>query len=97
MAKLRVFNPVAESLRQEVPAAPRLSSLEGKRIGLFWNMKGGGDAALDRTDEILKQRFPGVITERFNGSVGHYMRHLSEADTAQAVASYDAVVGTSGD
>ncbi len=97
MARLEVLNPVAQTVEQSVPPAPRLSDLAGKRIGLYWNMKSGGDLALDRTEELLKERFPGVMVSRYIGSVGFLMRHLTPEDADRIARECDAVVGTTND
>jgi len=39
-------------------AAPRSPSLAGKRVGLVWNAKRGGDIALDRVGEQFDQALP---------------------------------------
>lgn len=97
MARLEVLNPVARVVEQSVPPAPRLSELTGKRIGLYWNMKSGGDIALDRTEELLRERFPDVTIQRFVGSVGWLMRHATAEDADRIARECDAVVGTTND
>jgi hypothetical protein len=56
MFELTVRNPVARltAVADGVPGldvvsqrAPRLSSLDGAQIGLWWNLKVGGDVALE--------------------------------------------------
>jgi hypothetical protein len=96
-ATLSIFNPVAESVYPVVPAAARLTSLEGKKVGLYWNMKVGGDAALDRTEQLLTERYPGLTAERLVGSVGVAIRHLTAEDADRVAAEFDAVVGTTAD
>ncbi|MFQ5899799.1 MAG: hypothetical protein ACE5JN_16345 [Candidatus Methylomirabilia bacterium] len=97
MARLEVLNPVARVVEQSVPPASRVDDLAGKRIGLYWNMKSGGDGALDRTEELLKERFPGVTVQRFVGSVGWLMRHCTAEDADRIARQCDAVVGTTND
>ncbi|MFQ5830769.1 MAG: hypothetical protein ACE5JD_16680 [Candidatus Methylomirabilia bacterium] len=97
MARLEVFNPVARVVEHSVPPASRLSDLSGKRVGLYWNMKSGGDLALDRTEELLKERFPDVTVQRFVGSVGWLMRHCTAEDADRIARECDAVVGTTND
>jgi hypothetical protein len=97
MARLEILNPVAEVVAHSVPPAPRLAGLEGKRIGLYWNMKSGGDMALERTQELLEARVPGVTVERFVGSVGWLMRHCTAEDADRIARECDAVVGTTND
>jgi hypothetical protein len=69
MVKLQVFNPRANTSVAPVSLAPRLSMLEDKTIGLYWNMKAGGDVALEHTAQLLGQRFPGVKFKQYIGDV----------------------------
>ena len=55
---LRVHNPVATKAPLYVRAAARQGSLAGKRIGLIWNGKPGGDVALNVVAEHIGKRFP---------------------------------------
>jgi hypothetical protein len=80
-----------------VKPAPRLHDWQGVTVGLYWNMKAGGDAALDRTQELLARRFPGVRFRRYTGSVGWLMRHLTAEDADRMAAEVHAVVGTTND
>jgi len=50
MATLSIVNPVATPKKESVsaeyyPIPPRLDSIAGKTIGLFWNGKNGGQYA----------------------------------------------------
>jgi hypothetical protein len=97
MARIEVLNPVAQTVEHSVPLAPRPGDLAGKRIGLYWTMKSGGDLALDRVEELLKEQFPGIKTSRYVGSVGFVMRHLTTEDADRIARECDAVVGTTND
>ena len=97
MAKLEVLNPVAEAEEKFIPPASRVTDLSGKRVGLYWNMKSGGDVALDRIEALLKERFPGISTSRYIGSVGFMMRHLTPGDAERVAQTCDMVVGTTND
>jgi hypothetical protein len=97
MAQLEVLNPVAATVPHSVKSAPRLHGLEGATIGLYWNMKAGGDVALDRTEELLRQRFPGSKFRRYTGSVGWLMRHCTAEDADRIASEVHAVVGTTND
>ena len=48
---LGVFNPVAVPQGKRLILAPRLDTLAGKKIVLFWNSKPGGDLALRRAED----------------------------------------------
>ena len=69
----------------------------GARIGLYWNMKAGGDAALDQMERMLGARFPGATFRRYIGSVGFLMRHATAEDADRIASEVDAVVGTTAD
>lgn len=97
MAQLEVLNPVAISEEKNIPPAARPEELTGKRVGLYWNIKSGGDVALDRVEEVLKERFPGITTSRHIGSVGFMMRHLTPDDAEKIAQTCDMVVGTTND
>ncbi len=50
-AELTILNPVAQLASDlgEPPSAPqRPRTLEGRRVGLYWNRKPGGNFALER-------------------------------------------------
>jgi hypothetical protein len=58
---LTVLNPVAIGKGHGIRLAERLDTLEGKRIAFFWNCKPGGDVALRRAEERLRERFPNMV------------------------------------
>ena len=66
--QMEVLNP-----RGEVPPVnfqspkPRVDTLEGKRIGLFWNGKAGADLFMDVVSEMLHNKYPGAEIKRFEG------------------------------
>jgi hypothetical protein len=45
--------------------APRLSALDGKRIGLLWNGKPNGDFFLDRVGDLLVSKYKNVQIIKF--------------------------------
>ena len=92
MTDLVILNPVAETVEFSVKPAPRAGDLTGARIGLYWNMKAGGDAALDEMERRLGARF-----KRYIGSVGFLMRHATAEDADRIASECDAVVGTTAD
>lgn len=97
MVKLVVANPVAESAIQKIDAAPRPSDLSGTRVGLYWNLKPGGNIGLDRIESLLRERYPSATFLRFQGSVGASVRHLTPKDADKVAAECQVVVGTTGD
>ncbi len=97
MAAITVQNPQAKTVEYSVEAAARKPDLDGTTIGLYWNMKAGGDAALDRTEELLRERYPEVRFRRYIGSVGFIMRHCTAEDADRIASEVQAVVGTTND
>jgi hypothetical protein len=97
MARLEILNPQARTVERSVKPAPRLATWEGVTLGLYWNMKAGGDFALDRTEQRLAERFPGVRFRRYTGSVGWLMRHCTAEDADRIASEVHAVVGTTCD
>ena len=95
MHLLEVLNPVARQRAMESirPVNPRLSSLNDKTIGLVWSGTHGGDVALNRVGEMLRERFQNVETRFYTG--GNYPNppHILQ----QAARECDAVVGATGD
>lgn len=94
-ARIEVVNPVAEVRPQAVMPAKRLDSLEGKRIGLWWNSKARGDVALATAAEAIGRRFKNVSFVNFSQQYDHG-RHFPERYD-EVKASCDAVIATTGD
>ena len=97
MARLEILNPVAKTMEFSVKPAPRLGGWSGVTLGLYWNIKAGGDAALDRTEQLIRQRYPTATFKRYTGSVGWLMRHCTAEDADRIAAEVHAVVGTTND
>lgn len=101
-ARLTVVNPVAqphamtaEGTRQ--PAAPRPRTLDGARVALYWNGKQNGLAALDRTRQLLADRYRDVTFTDVTGELGGTNRYLSPGQLDALSGSVDAVVATTAD
>jgi hypothetical protein len=80
---------------RKVAAAPRLESLTGKRLGLLWNNRLGGDRLLRHVGEVLTERY-GVAAVYFTKKtfVGNA---APEEILDDLVARVDAVVVGVGD
>ena len=50
------------------PPSPRVKELSGKKIGIYWLGKAGGDNFWDGVDELLKERYPTATILRYRGS-----------------------------
>lgn len=97
MEKLVIANPVAETDVVRIQPATRPTDLSGRRVGLYWNLKPGGNIGLDQVEKLLSARYPSATFVRVEGSVGASVRHLTPADADRVTAACDVVVGTTGD
>lgn len=97
--KVQIMSPAAERVDFKVPPAPRLTTLAGKTIGLYNNMTGGADVAVERVAEHLAQRFPGVKFERYGGDLRPGRpalsrgTHIDAEEAVRIAAEVDAVIG----
>ena len=57
METITARNPVAKTALKATPLAPRVKSLEGQTLGLWWNAKEGGNIALERIGDALVERY----------------------------------------
>ena len=97
--KVQIMSPGADRVDFKVPPAPRLTSLEGKTIGLYNNMTGWADIAVERVAEHLSQRYPGVKFERYGGDLRPGRpalsrgTHIDAEEATRIAAEVDAVIG----
>ncbi|GAA0943795.1 hypothetical protein [Pseudonocardia zijingensis] len=65
-----VLNPTADRYGTEVAGlAPRPSGLAGQTVGLLWNGKPNGDVALRALGAALEERYAGLSTRFYSGSI----------------------------
>ena len=65
---LEVLNPRGEIKPPPTLApSPRVTDLAGKRIGIYWNGKSGGNNFWDVAEDLLKEKFPTATTVRYSG------------------------------
>lgn len=94
MVELEVYLPQAPTIgtRAQVRPAERVSSLEGKRVGLLWNHKARGDVALEAIGRELQHRFRDVRLVQVRGT------NPTNDDVLKTAASEcDVVIGSSAD
>ena len=97
--KLQIMSPAADRVDFKVPPAPRLNSLDGKTIGLYNNMTGGADIAVDRVAEHIGQRFSNVKFERYGGDLRPDRvalsrgNHIDEEEAVRIATEVDAMTG----
>jgi hypothetical protein len=97
MTTLEILNPVAAIAKRSATAAVRPPTLAGKRLGLFWNNKVGGNTALRAAAEQLRKRYPTMAFKEYMGSVGSSTRYMTPQDRAQIASECDVVVGSTAD
>jgi hypothetical protein len=91
-----VLNPVSQlaaDLGEALIMSPRPSSLEGKRVGLYWNRKPGGIHFLNQVEDQLKQQFPGIETFHYDS------RRPIQKSVVEAIEAdhCDVVIGATAD
>ena len=97
--QVQIMSPAADRVDFKVPPAPRLTSLEGKTIGLYNNMTGGADIAVERVAEHLCQRYHNIKFERYGGDLRPGRpalsrgNHIDAEEAARIAAEVDAVIG----
>ena len=97
--QVQIMSPAADRVDFKVPPAPRLASLEGKTIGLYNNMTGGADIAVERVAEHLSRRYPNVKFERYGGDLRPGRpalsrgAHIDAEEAVRIAAEVDAVIG----
>jgi len=65
---LEVLNPRGEIKPPPTLApSPRVTDLAGKRIGIYWNGKSGGNNFWDVAEGLLKEKFPSATILRYKG------------------------------
>ena len=66
--EVKVLNPVGEPAVPIIPSAPRLDTLEGKRIGLYIIRRANAFELMDRIAENLANQFPTaeILTHKTN-------------------------------
>jgi hypothetical protein len=90
---LEVLNPRGEIVPPPTLApAPRVADLAGKKIGIYWNHKAGGNLFLDVIEKLLKEKYPTAILSRYEGPFD-----LGEAMAAKVSREADAFIYGVGD
>lgn len=97
MVRLDVLNPVAQmALESKVEPAPRPGDLTGKTVGLYWNIKEGGDTVLDHTVKLLTEKYKSIRFKQLRGSGGMIVRSISDEEASSAAKECDAAIGSIG-
>ncbi len=99
---LKIINPVADGAADQAdaerhPAAKRPKTLDGKRIGLYWNGKNNGDIALRMVQDKLAKRFKNVTFNFIVGENGGITRYASPAQLDMMKQEIDVCIATTAD
>ena len=94
MFTLEVLNPVARSEGETKVsgAAPRPRSLDGLTLGLLWNSKRGGEVALMKAGELIRNKYKNVKVIRYDGTMP-----CEKALMERAKQECDVFIGSSAD
>lgn len=94
MVDMEIYLPQAPTVgtRAQIKPAPRVTTLDGKRVGLLWNHKARGDVALDAIGKALQNRFRDVRLVHVRGT-----NPTNDDVLAKATADCDVVIGSSAD
>ena len=65
---LEVLNPIASTEVDRLEPVPRLTTLNNKRVLLYWNRKLHADVAVDEVKKLLERRFAGIELTIVKGS-----------------------------
>ena len=95
MHLLEVLNPVAKQrgLMNTTEINERPETLDDKVVGLIWSGTHGGDVALNRAGEMIKERFKNVQVNFYTG--GNYP--APPPIVRQAGEECDVVIGATAD
>jgi hypothetical protein len=95
----QVMNPIGDPPRAAFESAGRPGDLDGKRVGLFWNGKPGGDLLLDEIGRALAERFHGVEVVKFWETRAETITaYGNSSDSVRYMAqNADLVIGTNAD
>ena len=94
MFTLEVLNPVARSEGdiKVSKAARRPRSLDGLTLGLLWNSKRGGEIALGKAGELVRNKYKNVKVIRYDGSMPCEKKLMERARQ-----ECDVFIGSTGD
>jgi hypothetical protein len=96
----QLVNPAGIMKVTPIKMAPRITTLEGKTIGLKWNQKPNGNILLDRIAELLKEKYPTAKIIKFYdvepSTVPQTANDEQARQKAKIIASYkpDIVIGS---
>jgi hypothetical protein len=91
--KLQVLNPRGEiTLPPVLAPSGRIDDLAGRKIGLYWNGKAGGNHFWNGVEQQLKEKLPNTTVLRYEGAFD-----LGDALAAKMTKETDAFLYGVGD
>ncbi len=91
--RLKLLNPRGEIEPPPVyTPSPRLSGLDGKRIGMYSNGKQGVDNFFTAIEELLKQRYTNITIKRLTGAF-----EIRDEEVDDFISDIDAFIYAIGD
>jgi hypothetical protein len=93
-----VVSPLGKSTVKIVPPSPRLSSLEGKKIGFVWNVFENGDTLANALADLLGKRFKHIESVKLPSGKGLKWGSYPEPSIKDVIkeAKVDALISTVG-
>ena len=83
--KTTVYCPTSVAKTEKsINFVPRIKTLDGKKVGLWWNGKPNGDFLLNRVAELLEKKYKGINIIKF--------WEIDPSGTAQADKKSDEVL-----
>ena len=91
--ELELLNPRGEiEPPKTYGLSPRISDLNGKKVGFYWNGKPGIDNFFTVVEENLKKMFPNVTTTLFRGPM-----EITDKDIQSWASQIDTFIYAVGD
>ncbi len=96
-----VYSPASMAIpEKDLDVAPRVKSLEGKKVGLWWNSKSNGDVLLNRIGELLRQKYGNIEIIKFwetDARATNVPLELSPEVLDRMARSADVIIAATGD
>jgi len=93
-----VVSPLGRSTAKIVPLTPRLSTLEGKKIGFVWHVFANGDVLANAFADLLSKRFKSLESVKLPSGKGLKWSDYPDPSIKDVVkaAKVDALIATVG-
>lgn len=97
--EIDVYCPTGAVITKEYShVASRVSTLEGRRVGLLWNGKPNGDKFLDRVAENLGKKYKNIEIVKLWEADSEFIAYKHSDESLDRIAnSADIVIAATGD